>query len=704
MMRILVLAGHPPGTVPGQRFRFEQYEQRLRGHGIDLDASGFLTASVMPVLHRPGATARKVHAVVAGMLRRVRDLRAAGRYDAALVFREATPIGYPWVERLLPVLGLPFAFDFDDAIYLTNASEANSAIARLKFARKTAIIARHARLVTVGNEDLAGWAAQHAREVRVIPTTIDLSLYHRRDARRDPHRPVCVGWSGSITTAPYLRQIAPVLRELQARHRIRIRVVGDPNFKIPGAEVEALPWREATEVVDLSEIDIGVMPLPDDEWARGKCGLKALQYMALGIPTVMSPVGVNCHIAQGGSARLAQTPEQWTATLTALIGDPGLREALGAAGRARVEREYSADGLRRSGPTPCGAWPSPGAATVAEPRVLVTGAAGFIGSHVADECLALGMDVVATDDLSGGHRENVPDGAHWIEGDLRDGEFVRSLWQHGPYAFVYHLGAYAAEGLSHFIRAYNYRTNLEASVNLINASVLGNVKRFVFTSSIAVYGPGQVPMREDTVPIPEDPYGISKYAVELDLAAARRLFGLDYTVFRPHNVYGERQNIADRYRNVIGIFMNSLMQGLPMPVFGDGLQTRSFSHISDVAPVIARAPLVPEAANEVFNIGADRPHTILELAEALAAEFGVPVEVTHLPARDEVVHAFSDHAKLRRVFGESAALGLREGIARMASWVRTRGPQAPMDFPGEIEVPRNLPPSWRDSLRASAGR
>ncbi|MGH2900607.1 MAG: NAD-dependent epimerase/dehydratase family protein, partial [Solirubrobacteraceae bacterium] len=195
---------------------------------------------------------------------------------------------------------------------------------------------------------------------------------------------------------------------------------------------------------------------------------------------------------------------------------------------------------------------------MAEYRALVTGAAGFMGSHVADECLALGMEVVATDDLSGGFRENVPQAAAWVEGDLREADFVASLWDDGPYDFVYHLGAYAAEGLSHFIRAYNYRTNLEASVNLVNQAILADAKRFVFTSSIAVYGAGQAPMREDMTPTPEDPYGVSKYAVELDLRAAQHMFGLDYTVFRPHNVYGERQNIADPYRNVIGIFMNNV--------------------------------------------------------------------------------------------------------------------------------------------------
>jgi UDP-glucose 4-epimerase len=330
-------------------------------------------------------------------------------------------------------------------------------------------------------------------------------------------------------------------------------------------------------------------------------------------------------------------------------------------------------------------------------RALVTGAAGFMGSHVVDACLERGLEVIAVDDLSGGYRENVTEDAEFVEGDVRDAAFVQSLWEgHGPFRFVYHLAAYAAEGLSHFIRAWNYRTNLEASVNLINQSVLGDAERFVFTSSIAVYGAGQVPMSEEMVPVPEDPYGISKWAVELDLAAAKEMFGLDYTIFRPHNVYGERQNIADPYRNVIGIFMNAVLRGEPMPVFGDGKQTRAFSHISDVAPIIAESPFVDAAANQTFNVGADTPYTILQLADEVARALEVEREVVHLPARKEVVHAFSDHSKVRAAFTPPDPLELGEGIDRMAAWVKEFGSRDPIRFRGEIEVDRNLPPSWRD--------
>jgi UDP-glucose 4-epimerase len=204
------------------------------------------------------------------------------------------------------------------------------------------------------------------------------------------------------------------------------------------------------------------------------------------------------------------------------------------------------------------------------------------------------------------------------EGSVTDVGWVQRLWNDRDFDYVYHLAAYAAEGLSHFIRRFNYNTNLIGTTNLINQSVLHGVKCFIFTSSIAVYGAGQLPMTEEMISLPEDPCGVSKYAVELDLKAAYHIFRLPYIVFRPHNVYGERQNIADEYRNVIGIFMNQVMQGKPMTIFGGGLQTRAFSHVDDVAPVIARAPLVKEAYQNTFNVGADRHYSVLELAHEVA--------------------------------------------------------------------------------------
>lgn len=326
-------------------------------------------------------------------------------------------------------------------------------------------------------------------------------------------------------------------------------------------------------------------------------------------------------------------------------------------------------------------------------NVLVTGGAGFIGSHVADEARKLGYHVVVLDDLSGGFVENIPEGVEFVQGTILDTDLIDDLFQKHKFSYVYHLAAYAAEGLSHFIKRFNYQNNLIGSVNLINAAVNYEVKCFVFTSSIAVYGKGQLPMTEDMPPMPEDSYGISKYAVELELKASHEMFGLNYVIFRPHNVYGEHQNIGDRYRNVIGIFMNQLMQGQPMSIFGDGTQTRAFSYISDVAPIIVRSVQIPEAMNQVYNVGADTPYSVNYLAEVVAKAMGAQPNVQHLQARNEVQHAFSDHSKVSRAFDLSTPVSLEEGVQRMAEWAKRVGARQSKQF-GSIEITKNLPPSW----------
>ena len=334
-------------------------------------------------------------------------------------------------------------------------------------------------------------------------------------------------------------------------------------------------------------------------------------------------------------------------------------------------------------------------------KSLVTGGAGFIGSHVARHLLERGHEVVVLDDLSGGFEDCVPQKACFVEGSVTDLSLVEKLFAENRFEFVFHIAAYAAEGLSHFIRRYNYENNLIGSVNVVNASVnAGTVKRFVFTSSIAVYGAGQTPMSEEMAPEPEDPYGVAKLAVEMDLRAAKEIFGLDYTVFRPHNVYGEHQNIGDPYRNVVGIFMNQIMAGEPLSVFGDGLQTRAFSYIDDVAPIIARSVEVPESANETFNIGADRPYTVIELAKEVGRAFDLEPTIRHLPPRKEVVHAFSTHDKVIRIFGSQKNISLTEGVSRMAKWAREHGSRRGQVF-GSVEIMKNMPPSWKKDLLSS---
>jgi UDP-glucose 4-epimerase len=323
-----------------------------------------------------------------------------------------------------------------------------------------------------------------------------------------------------------------------------------------------------------------------------------------------------------------------------------------------------------------------------------------MGSHLAEILLDRGHKVTVLDDMSGGFPDNVDPRAKLVEGSVTDSALIKEVFDVGKFEHVFHLAAYAAEGLSHFIKKFNYENNLIGSVNLINAAVNHDVRSFIFTSSIAVYGANQVPMVEEMTPMPEDSYGIAKYAVEQELKVSHEMFGLDYVIFRPHNVYGERQNIGDRYRNVVGIFMNQIMQNQPLTVFGDGEQTRAFSYIHDVVPAIAAAPFTTEARNQVFNVGADEACSVNRLAEIVGKAMGRAPKLNHLPARNEVKHAFSSHGKLKEVFKTVPRFGIEEGVERMAAWAQEVGPRSSKRFEG-IEIMKNMPPSWRKELAAA---
>ena len=328
-------------------------------------------------------------------------------------------------------------------------------------------------------------------------------------------------------------------------------------------------------------------------------------------------------------------------------------------------------------------------------NVLITGGAGFIGAHLTREILKYdNFNPIVLDDLSGGFEDYVPEGVTFVQGSINDVDLVKSLFAKYNFTYVYHLAAYAAEGLSHFIRRFNYSNNLIGSINLINESVNYGVKCFVFTSSIAVYGPGQVPMIESMTPTPEDPYGIAKYAVELDLQNAKHMFGLNSVVFRPHNVYGEFQNIGDKYRNVVGIFMNQILQDKPLTIFGDGEQMRAFSYVGDIVGAIASAAWTPEAYGQVFNVGADIPFTVNELATEVKRLLNKPNhQINYQEARNEVKIAYSDHSKIKSVFPNLPETTLRDGLEKMASWVRLVGARESKAF-DNIEIMRNLPPLW----------
>jgi UDP-glucose 4-epimerase len=328
--------------------------------------------------------------------------------------------------------------------------------------------------------------------------------------------------------------------------------------------------------------------------------------------------------------------------------------------------------------------------------ILVTGGAGFIGSHVADHLINQNFDVIILDDLSGGFTENVNKEAKLIKGDICDYELIKKIFNQYQIEYVFHLAAYAAEGLSHFIKRFNYNNNLIGSVNLINQSILHKVKCFVFTSSIAVYGKNQLPMTEETVPMPEDSYGIAKYAVERELDVSHNMFGLNYIIFRPHNVYGEKQNVGDKYRNVIGIFMNQILQNKPLSVFGDGEQSRAFSYIGDVAPVIANSINMKDAYNEVFNVGSDIPYTINQLIEKVKKVMGANPEIKYLEPRNEVVHAYSSHKKIYDFFNVNSRTDLETGLQKMAEWVKKHGAKKTKNF-DNIEIEENLPRFWKEN-------
>lgn len=336
---MLALLPYPVGRVAGQRFRMEQWAPLLAAEGIEVTHSPFLDPRALDVLYRTGHAGAKARAVLAGYLRRMLELAAYSRFDVLFVYREAALLGTAWIESLA-ARRRPLVFDFDDAIYLPATSDANRAFGFLKRSSKVPALCRLARAVTVGNEVLAQYARHYSAHVEVVPTTIDTDAY-RPDPRPPNPRPV-VGWTGSTTTAAYLTRMGPVLRRLRETCEFELRVVG-ADVRIEGIDVRCVPWSAATETDDIRGMDVGLMPLTDDPWSRGKCALKALQYMALGIPPVVSPVGVNAQVVSDGvNGFHAVSDEDWVRAIARLLSDADLRRRMGDAARRTVESGYAA--------------------------------------------------------------------------------------------------------------------------------------------------------------------------------------------------------------------------------------------------------------------------------------------------------------------------------------------------------------------------
>jgi len=343
MIRVLGLVPYPLGGAPGQRYRVEQWSEYLGEHGISIDFVPFGRPRLARMLYERGRYLAKALEMTRGLAARVAEAWSASRYDAVLVQREACLVGPAWAERLAHRRCPALVYDFDDAVYLPYRSPTHAYLSYLKFPWKTRALCRLASAVIVGNAHLAAFARRYNDAVHVVPSTVSLRAYRPRPPL--PGRaPAVIGWTGSHSSAQYLRLVFPALQELRHRREFRLLVIGVDGVEVPGVEVESRPWRAASEAEDLWNMDVGIMPLPDEPWAQGKCGMKALQYMGVGIPAVVSPIGVNREIVQHGVNGLqATTTAEWVESLEHLLADPALRSKLGSAARATVETRYSAE-------------------------------------------------------------------------------------------------------------------------------------------------------------------------------------------------------------------------------------------------------------------------------------------------------------------------------------------------------------------------
>jgi glycosyltransferase involved in cell wall biosynthesis len=342
--KVLIICHHYPDRSPGQRYRFEQYLEFLSENGYEMHMSYLLNEKDDKLFYAKGKYFSKIWILLKSIAKRFKDVRRARNYDLIFIYREAFFIGTTIFERRLSKIK-PTIFDFDDAIWLQNVSEANRKFVFLKNPQKTSKIIQHASLVLAGNDFLANYALQFNGNVHVVPTTVDTENFIRKT---EPNllEKICIGWSGSSTTIQHFEYAIPVLTKLKEKYGddIDIKVMGDASYHNELLNIKGIPWSSDTEVAVIDSFDIGIMPLPDEMWTKGKCGLKGLTYMSLEVPTIMSPVGVNTEIIQDGvNGFLAATAEEWLAKIELLIQDKDLRVKMGKAGRQTVVEKYSVE-------------------------------------------------------------------------------------------------------------------------------------------------------------------------------------------------------------------------------------------------------------------------------------------------------------------------------------------------------------------------
>jgi glycosyltransferase involved in cell wall biosynthesis len=343
-MKILFLFPYPHGTAPSQRFRFEQYLNFLHEQGVHYDLQSFLSTNTWQILYKSGHNWAKIWGILSGFWRRFLILFQIPRYDFVFIHREASPIGLPIFEWIIAkIFRKKIIFDFDDAIWLPNTSENNAWVAGIKFHQKTAWICGWSYKVSAGNSYLCEYASRYCKNVVLNPTTIDTDNLHNRVRNQTQNQEkLVIGWTGTHSTMQYLNELTPILSDLEQKYEFQFLVISNqkPDFALNS--LQYLPWNKDTEIDDLLKMHVGVMPLVSDKWAKGKCGFKALQYMSLGIPALVSPVGVNTEIVdQGLNGYICDTPEDWAKYLVELLLNPERRAELGQEARKKIEEKYS---------------------------------------------------------------------------------------------------------------------------------------------------------------------------------------------------------------------------------------------------------------------------------------------------------------------------------------------------------------------------
>lgn len=339
--QILILCPYPFDTAPSQRLKYEQYIPFLEAQGYRIQIHPFFSPRTYAILYKPGRSLRKVAGVLAGIARRLALLPRIAHADGVYIHLHVCPLGPPWLEWLTCSLARAIVLDIDDMVHLLPTSGANASARRFKSSARYFLLMRRAQHVITCTPALDRLVRQHNPHTSDISSTIDTDRYRPSNSYRND-RELVLGWSGSHSTAPYLHLLDRVLQQLASRHRFRLLVMGPSQFALPGVNVEVVPWSAAVELPTLQRFDIGLYPLPNDDWVLGKSGLKALQYMGFGIPVVASAVGCNDRVVHHGhSGFLVHSEAEWLAAIEQLIADPQLRRRLGQAGRQVVESTYS---------------------------------------------------------------------------------------------------------------------------------------------------------------------------------------------------------------------------------------------------------------------------------------------------------------------------------------------------------------------------